>query len=84
MNLLSHLDSTDFDVQQRLNGLKASFVAKGMTPDTAMNEAYNIGNKTGNRTFLYGCISLSGDCLFSLYSFYSVCKRKKSKEKNRS
>jgi hypothetical protein len=38
----THLDSTDFDVQQRLNALKASFVAKGMTPDAAMNAAYKM------------------------------------------
>jgi DHA2 family multidrug resistance protein len=42
VNLITHLDSTDFDVQQRLNALKASFVAKGMTPDAAMNAAYKM------------------------------------------
>lgn len=42
INLITHLDSNSFDVQQRLNGLKASFVAKGMTPDAAMNAAYKV------------------------------------------
>ncbi|MCF2218281.1 DHA2 family efflux MFS transporter permease subunit [Chryseobacterium sp. PS-8] len=42
VNLISHLDQTDFAVQQRLQALKGSFVAKGMTPDAAMNAAYKM------------------------------------------
>lgn len=42
VNLISHLDQTDFAVQQRLQALKGSFMAKGMTPDAAMNAAYKM------------------------------------------
>ncbi|MCQ4141339.1 DHA2 family efflux MFS transporter permease subunit [Chryseobacterium sp. EO14] len=42
VNLISHLDQTDFAVQQRLQALKGSFIAKGMTPDAAMNAAYKM------------------------------------------
>lgn len=42
LNLISHLDENDFAVQQRLQALKGSFMAKGMTPDTAMNAAYKM------------------------------------------
>lgn len=41
-NLAAHLDMNDFDVQQRIAGLKASFMAKGMTPDVALQSAYKI------------------------------------------
>lgn len=41
-NLVSHLDMNNFDVQQRIGGLKASFMAKGMTPDAALQAAYKI------------------------------------------
>jgi len=40
--LAEHLNINDFDIQQRLAGLKASFMAKGMTPDTALHSAYKI------------------------------------------
>ena len=40
--LVSHLDMNSFDVQQRIAGLKASFVAKGFTPDVALQSAYKI------------------------------------------
>jgi DHA2 family multidrug resistance protein len=36
-NLVAHLDVNDFDVQQRVAALKASFIAKGYTPDKALN-----------------------------------------------
>jgi len=42
LNLISHLDENDFAVQQRLQALKGSFMAKGMTPDAAMNAAYKM------------------------------------------
>lgn len=41
-NLAQHLDMNDFDVQQRIAGLKASFMAKGMTPDVALQSAYKL------------------------------------------
>lgn len=41
-SLITHLDVNDFDVQQRINGLKASFMAKGMTPDSALQAAYKV------------------------------------------
>ncbi len=41
-NLAEHLNITDFAVQQRIAGLKASFMAKGMTPDVAMQSAYKV------------------------------------------
>lgn len=40
--LVSHLDANDFDVQQRIAGLKAMFQAKGFTPDVAMQSAYKL------------------------------------------
>lgn len=39
-NLVSHLDINDLDVQQRVAGLKASFMAKGLSPDVALQSAY--------------------------------------------
>ena len=41
-NLVSHLDLNDFDVQQRVAGLKASFMAKGLSPDVALQSAYKV------------------------------------------
>lgn len=41
-NLAEHLDINRWDIQQRVEGLKASFMAKGMTPDTALNSAYKV------------------------------------------
>lgn len=38
--LSEHLNVNDFDVQQRISGLKANFMAKGMTPDVALQSAY--------------------------------------------
>ena len=32
----------DFDVQQRIAALKANFIAKGMTPDAALQGAYKM------------------------------------------
>lgn len=42
--LAEHLDMNDLDVQQRIAGLKAGFMAKGMTPDVALQSAYKILN----------------------------------------
>ncbi|TXF74947.1 DHA2 family efflux MFS transporter permease subunit [Chryseobacterium sp.] len=41
-NIAQHLDANSFDVQQRLMGLKASFMAKGFSPDVALQSAYKI------------------------------------------
>jgi DHA2 family multidrug resistance protein len=41
-DLVSKLDSNSMMVQQRLATLKASFIAKGMTPDQAMSAAYKV------------------------------------------
>ena len=41
-NLVAHLDVNDLDVQQRIAGLKASFMAKGMSADKALQSAYKI------------------------------------------
>ena len=40
--IAQHLDANSLDVQQRVAGLKASFMAKGMTPDVALQSAYKI------------------------------------------
>lgn len=40
--LVSHLDANDFDVQQRIAGMKAMFQAKGFTPDVALQSAYKL------------------------------------------
>lgn len=42
LNLAQHLDANSFDVQQRLAGLKASFIAKGFAPDVALQSAYKL------------------------------------------
>ncbi|WP_312079043.1 DHA2 family efflux MFS transporter permease subunit [Chryseobacterium sp.] len=42
VNLLSHLDANSFNVQQRLQGLKANFMSKGMASDVAEKSAYKI------------------------------------------
>lgn len=39
-NLSSHLDANSLDVQQRIAGMKAMFMGKGMTPDVALEAAY--------------------------------------------
>lgn len=38
--LISHLDVNDAAVQQRISSLQQGFIAKGMTPDRAINMAY--------------------------------------------
>ena len=40
--IAQHLDANSLDVQQRVAGLKASFMAKGMTPDVALQSAYKV------------------------------------------
>lgn len=37
-----HLSVNSFDVQQRIAAMKASFMAKGMTPDVALQSAYKM------------------------------------------
>lgn len=85
VNLVSHLDSNDFDVQQRLAGLKASFMAKGMTPDAAMNAAYKMLDLTVTKqatvlsymdVFLY-----LGIAFLICIPFILLVKERKSKEK---
>lgn len=39
-DLVSKLDMTDPDVVQRINGMQQNFIAKGMSPDVALNSAY--------------------------------------------
>lgn len=38
--LSEHINMNDWNVQQRISALKASFMAKGMTPDVALASAY--------------------------------------------
>lgn len=38
--LVSHLNINDPNVQQRVKGMQASFMAKGMSPEVALNSAY--------------------------------------------
>lgn len=85
VNLVSHLDANDFDVQQRLSGLKASFIAKGMTPDAAMNAAYKMLDLTVTKqatvlsymdVFLY-----LGIAFLVCIPFILFIKERKSKEK---
>lgn len=45
-NLVSHLDVNNPSVMQRLAGLKQSFIAKGMTPDMALQSAYKVMDYT--------------------------------------
>ena len=39
-DLISKLDVNNLDVQQRVMALKQGFIAKGMSPDVALNSAY--------------------------------------------
>lgn len=39
-DLVSQLNVNDFDVQQRVHAMQHAFIAKGMTPDVALNAAY--------------------------------------------
>jgi DHA2 family multidrug resistance protein len=39
-DMLSHLNVDDPAVQQRIQGIQRSFIAKGMAPDVALNSAY--------------------------------------------
>lgn len=41
-DLIGKLDVNNLDVQQRVNALKQGFIAKGMTPDAALNSAYQM------------------------------------------
>jgi DHA2 family multidrug resistance protein len=41
-NLAEHLNVNDVDVQQRISGLQANFMSKGMTPDVALQSAYKV------------------------------------------
>ena len=41
-DLVSKLDSNSLMVQQRIAGLKANFIGKGMTPDQATSAAYKV------------------------------------------
>ena len=41
-DFVAKLGVNSLNVQQRIAGLKASFVAKGMTPDQALGSAYKI------------------------------------------
>ncbi|AIM36531.1 MDR family MFS transporter [Sphingobacterium sp. SG20118] len=54
VNLLSHLDTTSFEVQQRVNQLQASFIAKGFAPNEALAKAYQLleGSVTKQATVL--------------------------------
>lgn len=85
VNLISHLDSDSFDVQQRLAGLKANFIAKGMTPDAAMNAAYKVLDMTVTKqatvlsymdVFLY-----LGIAFLVCIPFILFIRERKSKEK---
>lgn len=85
LNLISHLDENSFEVQQRLNALKASFVAKGMTPDAAMNAAYKMLDMSVTKqatvlsymdVFLY-----LGVVFLVCIPFILFIKERKSKEK---
>jgi len=85
VNLISHLDGNSLDVQQRLAGLKANFIAKGMTPDNAMNAAYKVLDLTVTKqatvlsymdVFLY-----LGVVFLICIPFILFIKERKSKEK---
>jgi MFS transporter, DHA2 family, multidrug resistance protein len=39
-DLVAHLDVNDLDVQNRVQAMQHAFMAKGMTPDAALNSAY--------------------------------------------
>ncbi len=41
-NLVSHLDTSDFDVQKHIQNLQMSFISKGFAPNEALNKAYNL------------------------------------------
>ena len=41
-DLVSHLDTSDFDVQTYIQNLKMNFISKGFAPNDALNKAYNL------------------------------------------
>jgi len=83
--IISHLDQNSFDVQQRLAALKANFMAKGMTPDAAMNAAYKMLDLsvTKQATVLsYMDVFLYLGVIFLIcIPFILFIKERKSKEK---
>lgn len=42
VNLISHLDQTSFEVQQRIQMYQQNFISKGFTPNEALNKAYQL------------------------------------------
>lgn len=42
LNLVTHLQTTDYAVQQRVNQLQQGFMAKGFTPNEALGKAYQV------------------------------------------
>jgi MFS transporter, DHA2 family, multidrug resistance protein len=42
VNLLSHLDPSKVNVQARLDAIQRSFIAKGFSPDVALQKAYKV------------------------------------------
>lgn len=41
-NLVSHLDTSDYDVQKYIEQMKMSFMGKGFAPNEALNKAYSL------------------------------------------
>lgn len=46
VNIIAHLDGTRFEVQQRIKMMQQSFMAKGFTPNEALNKAYQAMDYT--------------------------------------
>lgn len=83
--LVEHLDTNSWDIQQRIAGLKASFMTKGMTPDVAQSAAYKVleGSAIKQATVLtYMDVFLYLGLLFLIcIPFVLFVKERKSKDK---
>ena len=42
VNLIAHLDMTKVNVQNRIHGLQRTFMAKGSSPEVALQKAYKV------------------------------------------
>lgn len=84
-DLVSSLNVNDLDVQQRVTGMQQQFIAKGMTPDAALNAAYTAmdGTVTQQAAVLsYMDVFLYLGVLFLIcIPFILMVRNKKRKEK---
>lgn len=84
-NLMSKLDSSSLMVQQRLQGITTSFIAKGMAPDVALKSAYqslqySVAKQAAVLSYMDVFLYL-GIMFLVCIPFILFVKERKSKEK---